>query len=64
LNVEGGGRIVRKLPERALPVWAIGDRPREIAGSPEPRPRDAALSKVFPSGGNVLLDALMEVSGS
>jgi hypothetical protein len=57
-------KFVRQLPEGArYSLWAIGDRPREIVEVTDDRGRAVpALHKVFPSGGNVLLDALMEVS--
>jgi VWA domain-containing protein len=62
--VKAVGEFVRKLPEGArYSLWATGDRPLELVDVTDNRGRAMpALSKVFPSGGNVLLDALMEVS--
>jgi hypothetical protein len=62
--VKAVGNFVRKLPEGArYSLWAIGDRPLELVEVTDNRGRVVpALSKVFPSGGNVLLDALLEVS--
>lgn len=62
VNAVGG--FVRQLPEGArYSIWAIGDRPREIVEITDDRGRAVpALRKVLPGGGNVLLDALMEVS--
>jgi VWA domain-containing protein len=62
--VKAVGEFVRKLPEGArYSLWATGDRPLELVEVTDNRGRVVpALSKVYPSGGNVLLDALMEVS--
>src|SRR5262245_35424614 len=56
--------FVRQLPEGArYSLWAVGDRPREIVEVTDDRGKALpALRKVFPTGGNVLFDALMEVS--
>jgi hypothetical protein len=56
--------FVRQLPEGArYSIWATGDRPVEVVAVTDDRGRALpALRKVMPQGGNVLLDALMEVS--
>jgi VWFA-related protein len=56
--------FVRQLPEGArYSIWATGDRPRAIVELTDDRGRAmGALRKVFPTGGNVVLDALVEAS--
>jgi hypothetical protein len=56
--------FVRQLPEGArYAIWTTGDRPKKIVDVTDDRGRAApALRKVFPSGGNTLLDALEEVA--
>ena len=56
--------FVRLLPPGArYTIWTTGDRPRKIVDLTDDRTRAAAaLRKAFPTGGNTLLDALVEAS--
>ena len=58
------GSFVRQLPEGArYSIWITGDRPREVVEVTEDRGKAVpALRKVFPNGGHVVLDALVEVA--
>ncbi len=62
--IDAVAQLVNRLPEGArYAIWTTGDRPKKIvdygAGPIEAR---KALSRVFPSGGNTLFDALVEAS--
>lgn len=57
-------RFLSRLPEGArFAVWTTGDRPTKVAdfGS-DPAQAAKALKRAFPTGGNTLLDALVEAS--
>ncbi len=56
--------LLSSLPEGThYTLWTTGDRPTKlIAWSTDAREADRALKRVFPQGGNTLLDALREVS--
>jgi hypothetical protein len=58
------GSFVRQLPPGArYSIWITGDRPREVVEVTEDRGKAVpALRKVFPNGGNVVFDALVEVA--
>jgi len=55
-------QFLPKLPEKSqFAVWAIGDRPRKVVDYGDDVPAAlVALKKVFPTGGNTLLDAIPE----
>jgi VWFA-related protein len=57
-------QFLPKLPEKTqFAVWAIGDRPRKIVDYGDDVPAAlGALKKVFPQGGNTLLDAIPEAT--
>jgi len=52
------------LPQGTLyTIWTLGDRPRKIIENSDERARaGVALQRVFPQGGNTLLDGLMDAS--
>jgi VWFA-related protein len=53
-----------KLPDPTrVSVWTTGDRPRKLVDLTDDVPAAlAALKRVFPQGGNTLLDAIVEAS--
>jgi hypothetical protein len=55
--------FLSRLPEgwRAA-IWTTGDRPMRIIETSVPAEASQALKRVFPAGGNTLLDALVEAS--
>jgi VWFA-related protein len=55
--------FLNRLPEgwRAA-IWTTGDRPIKILDTADPAEASRALKRVFPTGGNTLLDALVEAS--
>ncbi|HLA79300.1 MAG TPA: VWA domain-containing protein [Vicinamibacteria bacterium] len=57
-------QFLNRLPEGArCAVWTTGDRPSKVADfGADPGQVASALKRSFPSGGNTLLDALVEVS--
>jgi hypothetical protein len=60
--VDGVARFLPSLPEGTqFAIWTSGDRPRKIVDFSEDVPSAlVALRKVFPQGGNTLLDAIPE----
>lgn len=62
--IEAVTELVRRLPEGTrYALWTTGDRPRRVVDFTEDRAQAArALRKAFPTGGNMLLDALPEAS--
>jgi VWFA-related protein len=62
--VDAVAGFVRQLPPGArYMLWTTGDRPKKVLELTEDRTQAArALRKVFPSGGNTLLDAIHEAS--
>jgi hypothetical protein len=62
--IEAVTALVKGLPEGArYGLWVTGDRPRRLLEVTEDRGAAApALKRVAPSGGNTLLDALVEVT--
>jgi hypothetical protein len=58
--------FVRQLPEGArYAIWTTGDRPKAAVELTDDRGRAlSAMRKVFPTGGNVVFDALTEVAKS
>jgi len=62
--VDAVTQFLGRLPEGArFAVWTTGDRPAKVAdfGS-DPAQAAKALKSAFPTGGNTLLDALVEAS--
>ncbi len=62
--VEPVAQFLARLPEGSrFAVWVTGDRPRKVAdfGS-DAAEASRALRRVYPEGGNTLLDALVESS--
>jgi len=57
-------QFLNRLPEGTrFAVWATGDRPTKVADfGTDPGLASSALKRAFPSGGNTLLDALVEAS--
>jgi VWFA-related protein len=57
-------KFLSRLPEGSeFAVWTTGDRPTKIADYPAGRvAATKALQHVFPTGGNTVLDALVEAS--
>jgi VWFA-related protein len=57
-------QFVRRLPEGAqYAVWTTGDRPTKVVDfGDDPAQADRVLKRVIPSGGNTLLDALVEAA--
>jgi VWFA-related protein len=62
--VEALSHFLQKLPEQTqFSVWTTGDRPRKLVDFSDDVPAAlAALKRVFPQGGNTLLDAIVEAS--
>jgi hypothetical protein len=62
--IEAVAALVKALPEGArYGLWVTGDRPRRLLEVTEDRgAASPALKRVAPSGGNTLLDALVEVT--
>jgi hypothetical protein len=62
--IDGLSRLLRGLPQGTqFSVWVTGDRPRKVMDFGEDVPAALeALKKVFPQGGNTLLDAIPEAS--
>jgi len=62
--VDAVAAFVRDLPAGTrYAVWTTGDRPKKVVDFTDDRTRAAsALRKAVPSGGNTLLDALVEAS--
>ncbi len=62
--VEAVAAFVRQLPEGArYVIWTTGDRPRKVVEVTDDRGgAAAALRKAFPTGGNTVLDALVEAA--
>jgi hypothetical protein len=62
--VDAVAAFVRDLPPGTrYALWTTGDRPKKIVDFTDDRTRAAsALRKAVPSGGNTLLDALVEAS--
>jgi VWFA-related protein len=62
--IEAVSQLVNRLPEGSKhSIWTTGDRPRKIVDyTDDPAAASKALRRVFPQGGNTLLDALMEAS--
>ena len=62
--IEAVTALVKGLPEGArYGLWVTGDRPRRLLEVTEDRGAAApALKRVAPSGGNTMLDALVEVT--
>ena len=55
--------LVKALPAGArYGIWVTGDRPRKLVDLTEDRGAVSALKRVAPTGGNTLLDALVEVT--
>lgn len=55
--------LVKALPGGArYGIWVTGDRPRKLLDLTEDRGAAGALKRAAPSGGNTLLDALVEVT--
>jgi VWFA-related protein len=63
--VEAVAGFVRKLPDGTrYTLWTTGDRPKKALDLTDDRSQvSPALRKVFPTGGNTLLDAIHEASG-
>lgn len=57
-------QFVRRLPEGAqYAVWTTGDRPTKVIDfGDDPAQADRVLRRVVPSGGNTVLDALVEAA--
>ena len=57
-------QFLSRLPESTrFAVWTTGDRPTKVADfGTDPAQASRALSRAFPTGGNTLLDALVEAS--
>jgi VWFA-related protein len=57
-------RFLARLPEGTeYAIWTTGDRPRKVVDFGQgPTAAAKALRRVFPTGGNTLLDALVEAS--
>lgn len=55
--------FLNRLPEgwRAV-LWTTGDRPTRVAETMDPHEASSALKRVFPTGGNTLLDTLVDAS--
>jgi VWFA-related protein len=62
--VEAVKSFVARLPEGSwYAIWATGDRPQKVVDyTDDPAAAAKGLGRVFPQGGNTLLDALMESS--
>ncbi|HET7291392.1 MAG TPA: VWA domain-containing protein [Vicinamibacteria bacterium] len=61
--VDAVATLVKTLPRGArYGIWVTGDRPRKLVDLTEDRGAAVALKRVVPSGGNTLLDALVEVT--
>lgn len=56
--------FLRSLPEGSrYMLWTTGDRPtRRVEWSDDPAAATAALRRVYPQGGNTLLDGIVEVT--
>ena len=55
--------FLNRLPEGSrTALWTTGDRPIKIAETSDPAEASRALKRVFPTGGNTLLDALVDAS--
>jgi VWFA-related protein len=63
-ELEAVVQFVRRLPEGAqYAVWTTGDRPtKRIDFGEDPAQAERVLRRVIPSGGNTLLDALVEAA--
>jgi von Willebrand factor type A domain len=62
--IDAIGALIAQLPEGArYSLWTTGDRPRRLLGLTEDKgAATKALKRVVPSGGNTMLDALVEAS--
>jgi len=62
--VDGIARFLPALPQgTSFSIWVSGDRPRKIVDFGDDVPAAVeALKKVFPQGGNTLLDAIPEAT--
>jgi VWFA-related protein len=62
--VEAATTFLRSLPEGSVfSIWSTGDRPTKVVDFTDDRAAaQKALSRLYPQGGNTLLDALAEVS--
>jgi hypothetical protein len=62
--IEAVSSLIAKLPEGAhYSLWTTGDRPRKIVDVTDDKGAAVkALQRVVPSGGNTMLDALVEAS--
>ncbi len=65
LTVAGAvAQFLNRLPEGTrFAIWTTGDRPSKVADfGTDPAQASRALARAFPTGGNTLLDALVEAS--
>lgn len=61
--IDAVSALVKGLPAGArYGLWVTGDRPRKLVDLTDDRGAASALKRVAPSGGNTLLDALVEVT--
>jgi VWFA-related protein len=62
--LEAISKFLAKLPDQTrFSVWVTGDRPRKLVEYTDDVPAAlSALKRVFPQGGNTLLDAIVEAS--